>query len=460
MPRFAISCLLSWLTVGVALAADRDDPRLKQLPANQIVTGDKTDGGLTPKLRSLLGTITTDDPLRIALHFDQDGQPIDHLKGVGRELLNRTGTLTSLDFEIIDPRGGKHQLQSTPASLNARQTTLYNNPTFLLELAKNKLVSLQMSGQPELAVPWPWEGHKLPGTYKITVTGKLLLETPKRKVNGKLQPAQSRTISFEVGPLYQHVIRQQENYLPLDDLEQAAVKAIEGNADVIKEKLQVRGTERLTITDKQGNRVVRVAANKPPKPQAKQGGIIRIAGGGGLRYYRYEVVMTPAGKPVSVARQPVYGCLAEGTKIDTPAGTVSIDNLKAGDRVWAYDTARRKRVVTRVEAVRSLLAYDTVKVGQLRLTPDHPVYAGGQWKPAGQLTAADKLLHANLKPQAAVPAKLVSGPVTVFDVMVKGPHNFFAGGVLVHNKSIAWTPEAFVPWYALWSRVPQEKDKK
>ena len=41
-----------------------------------------------------------------------------------------------------------------------------------------------------------------------------------------------------------------------------------------------------------------------------------------------------------------------------------------------------------------------------------------------------------------------------FDVAVGGPHNFFAGGLLVHNKSIAWTPEAFVPWYALWNRAP------
>ena len=64
------------------------------------------------------------------------------------------------------------------------------------------------------------------------------------------------------------------------------------------------------------------------------------------------------------------------------------------------------------------------------------------------------LLHQDLESATVTSVEMVGGEIEVFDVAVDGPHNFFAGGLLVHNKSIAWTPQAFVPWYALWNRAP------
>jgi hypothetical protein len=43
-----------------------------------------------------------------------------------------------------------------------------------------------------------------------------------------------------------------------------------------------------------------------------------------------------------------------------------------------------------------------------------------------------------------------SGPAEVLDLSVDGPHCFFAAGVLVHNKSVAYSPFRHDAWYRVW----------
>jgi hypothetical protein len=94
---------------------------------------------------------------------------------------------------------------------------------------------------------------------------------------------------------------------------------------------------------------------------------------------------------------------------------------------------------------------------RLRLTAEHPVLAerDGEtaWRTAASLRVGDVLLDRDLQPVRVASLTTIGGDVEVFDVAVDGPHNFFAAGLLVHNKSILWTPQHFVPWYALWNRA-------
>ena len=57
-----------------------------------------------------------------------------------------------------------------------------------------------------------------------------------------------------------------------------------------------------------------------------------------------------------------------------------------------------------------------------------------------------------------VPIEPVDEPTAVYDLTVDEPHNFFAGQILVHNKSRAWSPTLDDPWYFFFiERVPGSK---
>jgi hypothetical protein len=53
-----------------------------------------------------------------------------------------------------------------------------------------------------------------------------------------------------------------------------------------------------------------------------------------------------------------------------------------------------------------------------------------------------------------------SEAIAVYDLTVDGPHNFFAGGFLVHNKDVhrKYDPMLDDLWYRLWP--PPEKEKR
>jgi hypothetical protein len=55
----------------------------------------------------------------------------------------------------------------------------------------------------------------------------------------------------------------------------------------------------------------------------------------------------------------------------------------------------------------------------------------------------------------AVPEK-VRGALAVYDIAVDEPHNYFAGGILVHNKSRDYSPHLDDPWYQLWPQWRRE----
>lgn len=251
---------------------------------------------------------------------------------------------------------------------------------------------------------------------------------------------------------------------PLAELKKAAVEQVKKHPSIAAENLTVKETTSLTVADPAGHRLIHVRVNKPaPKPPAGGGIVPVIAGGTG--FWEYEVAMTPAGKAVSFGRRLKGFCLSRGTPVATPEGDVPVERLRGGQQVWAFDGTSGTTVPATVIAVLSSQAEETILLnGRLRLTADHPVYAarGGndfQWVTAAALRPGDVLRPFDGQGVAVKTTEIVRGRVDVYDVAVDGPHNFFAAGILVHNKSIAWTPQAFVPWYALWNRAPEVKTK-
>jgi hypothetical protein len=140
-------------------------------------------------------------------------------------------------------------------------------------------------------------------------------------------------------------------------------------------------------------------------------------------------------------------CFAAGTPIATPSGMRPIEELRLGDLVLAYDE-HAARVVAR--PITATFVHPDRPVGSLRLsdgrvlrvTPNHPMYLPDQRRYAtvGELTGDERLLSLSASAQTS---SLIAGAfqastadsVTVYNITVAGEHNYFAQGVLVHNKT-------------------------
>ncbi len=153
---------------------------------------------------------------------------------------------------------------------------------------------------------------------------------------------------------------------------------------------------------------------------------------------------------------PIASCFGAGTRIATPDGEVAIETLQVGQPVLAFDEASGAVVQSHVTAV---FRHEESRLGQLslgdgqvlRVTAEHPIYcpSSRRYRPAGELQAGDALLRllpaqasdgaqraAQLK-QTRLQAALSPLPETqtVYNLSVATYENYFADGVLVHNKS-------------------------
>lgn len=155
--------------------------------------------------------------------------------------------------------------------------------------------------------------------------------------------------------------------------------------------------------------------------------------------------------------QQSSSCFVAGTRIATPRGEVPIEEVVVGQTVYAFDERNRKLVERSVLTVfhhaaarAGILALDAGR--ELKLTREHPVYRlrDARYVPAAELTENDEVLvladeqtggellqnGGTLQPlRVAAPLALKSDDEPVFNLHIEGEQNYFADGVLVHNKS-------------------------
>ena len=139
------------------------------------------------------------------------------------------------------------------------------------------------------------------------------------------------------------------------------------------------------------------------------------------------------------------GCFVAGTQITMASGqTKSIEDIQIGDRVLSFDEASGRTVAG--EVVHTFVHHDkqTVRInGSLRTTLVHPFYVDGKWVPAGELAPGDRLYRFDalfgapaetLVPTAVMSIESEGRAETVYNFEVRDYHDYFAGGLLVHNK--------------------------
>jgi len=136
-----------------------------------------------------------------------------------------------------------------------------------------------------------------------------------------------------------------------------------------------------------------------------------------------------------------FNSFPEGTLVHTEQGLVSIENIKIGDKVLAYDEATNSVIYEEVtHLIQNDQEYKMVQVmlksGEvIEATPEHPFFTES-WIGAAQLNESDRL-------------KTISGSVAiqqlaydlrkskVYNLTVNNAHTYYVGesGVLVHNMN-------------------------
>ena len=136
-------------------------------------------------------------------------------------------------------------------------------------------------------------------------------------------------------------------------------------------------------------------------------------------------------------------CFVAGTLVQGEDGAVPIEDIKAGDLVWAWDeetgNVALKRVAETYINQSDELIHIFVNGEEIVTTPTHPFYSPVKgWTAACKLRAGDILVTVNGEYVVVekIQHEILEAPITVYNFQVEGYHTYYVSnsGVLVHNS--------------------------
>ena len=409
--------------VPVPPAADKVKP-------GQVAVGKPDKNGLVTMFRPVITRLAAGDPVNIALHWATEKGPIPgdfQNQTIFSNATPRDATLNSMTISITGPDGKVRTVKPKGTAPRGRPMGFYHQPTFILTLSAEGI-----KDQSGLTGTWADDQKaKLDaaGVYSFKIAGNIVRD------KGEPIPFETGSISMELGTRDIKTLAQVEA-LARETLTKKGHKLNDGVQNVVE---NAEGVRLVTIH------------GMVPVPPAPPGAPIAV---GPRSYLEFIVPVKPDGNIGVISEQKKMGCIARGTLVETADGPRPIEQIQVGAEVWSYDPATQKRVRTAVRVVQRHVAEKTyVFGGTLRASAEHPLFANGAWKAAAEVKADDKLLTADGREVRAGEPKVVYQAIDVFDLTVSGPHTFYAGGFLVHNKSLAWTPYLVDSYYHLWPPV-------
>ncbi|AJQ96670.1 RHS repeat/hint domain-containing protein [Gynuella sunshinyii] len=137
-----------------------------------------------------------------------------------------------------------------------------------------------------------------------------------------------------------------------------------------------------------------------------------------------------------------FNSFPAGTMVHTENGLMSIEDVKIGDMVLAFDEETGELAYKEVtHFIQHEKSYNFVEIkletGEvLEATAEHPFYVAGEWKQANELEAGDKLTLA----YGLISVQQISREIRterVYNFTVDTLHTYFIGsdGILVHNQN-------------------------
>ena len=138
----------------------------------------------------------------------------------------------------------------------------------------------------------------------------------------------------------------------------------------------------------------------------------------------------------------VKACFVAGTFILTSTGQTVIEEIRAGDMVWAEnpETGEKglKKVIQTFENKTYELVHVYVNGEEIITTPTHPFYVPKKgWTGAVHLRAGDILILQSGKYVVVekIQHEILEAPITVYNFEVEDYHTYYVGesSILVHN---------------------------
>jgi hypothetical protein len=139
----------------------------------------------------------------------------------------------------------------------------------------------------------------------------------------------------------------------------------------------------------------------------------------------------------------VTACFPAGTPVAVEGGYKNIEAIQVGDLVWSWHEETGNLAL---KPVTQTLRRDSDAIIELRLgsdtvraTPEHPFWANGAWKQAGELVEGDELLRSDgqTMPVGEV-THHTEQPTTVYNFEVADWHTYLVSWwmLVVHNSTI------------------------
>ena len=135
-------------------------------------------------------------------------------------------------------------------------------------------------------------------------------------------------------------------------------------------------------------------------------------------------------------------CFTGETLVAAENGQIRIDEIKVGDKIWAYDIHTGKNELKEVLTVyvhdQTEILHLHTTVGDIDTTTNHPFYVTGRgWVAAGDINEGDEvfLIDGSTAVVAGAELEKLEEPIKVYNLEVEDYNTFFVGNekVLVHN---------------------------
>lgn len=143
--------------------------------------------------------------------------------------------------------------------------------------------------------------------------------------------------------------------------------------------------------------------------------------------------------------RPRTGCFVAGTLIETPNGTIPIEQIQVGQRIVAFDPSTHHITTDRVSQLHKIEGLKTVETLEfsdgrtVTATFEHPFYSvdRGEYIQAAQLFMGESVhvfQNGQLNTVQLIDRKLNDKPQKVYNFEAEKFHNYFSNGIHVHNK--------------------------
>ena len=132
-------------------------------------------------------------------------------------------------------------------------------------------------------------------------------------------------------------------------------------------------------------------------------------------------------------------CFLGGTKIATPDGHLKIEDITIGTDVLTFNENTGDIEENKVLKTFSHSSTEYLLINDLKVTTTHPIYVNGEIKRAEDIKIGDSMTGLN-RNVTVTRVERISGVFDVYNLEIENNHNYYADGILVHNKYVEPTP--------------------